>query len=80
MLRKLAKKYSLKKTGLEKPYIYIEDLIEVLRTNLITTKKRYFYRRHRILLQLYLQLGSFTANRPQALLNLYYRYIRVTLL
>ena len=50
MLRKLAKKYGLKKTGLEKPYIYIEDLIEVLRTNLITTKKRYSYRRHRILL------------------------------
>ena len=30
MLRKLAKKYSLKKMGLEKFYIYIEDLIEVL--------------------------------------------------
>jgi len=54
VLRKLAKKYSLKKIGPEKPYIYIEDLIEVLQTNLITTEKRYSYRRHRILLQLYL--------------------------
>jgi hemerythrin superfamily protein len=62
VLRKLAKKYSLKKTGLEKPYIYVKDLIEVLRTNLITTKKRYSYRRYRILLQLYLQLGGFTIN------------------
>ena len=50
MLRKLAKKHSLKKIGPEKPYIYIEDLIEVLRTNLIMTKKRYSYKRHRILL------------------------------
>ena len=80
MLRKLAKKHSLKKMGLEKPCMYVEDLIEVLRTNLMTTEKRYSHGRYRILLQLYLQLGGFTANRPQALLNLCYRHIRVTLL
>jgi len=50
VLRKLAKKYSLKKIGPEKPCIYIEDLIEVLWTNLIMTKKRYSYGRYRILL------------------------------
>ena len=50
MLKKLIKKYSLKKTGLEKPYIYIEDLIKMLRINLIITKKRYSYRHYRILL------------------------------
>lgn len=80
MLKKLAKKHSLKKTGPEKPCIYVEDLTEVLQTNLIITKKRYSHRRHRILLQLYLQLGGFTANQPQALLNLCYQHIRVTLL
>ncbi|CAN9454731.1 unnamed protein product [Alternaria alternata] len=34
----------------------------------------------RIQAQLYLQLGGFTANRPQALLSLCYRHIKVTLL
>jgi hypothetical protein len=60
--------------------MYVEDLTEVLRTNLMTTEKRYSHGRYRILLQLYLQLGGFTANRPQALLDLCYRHIRVTLL
>ena len=50
MLKKLAKKYGLKKTGLKKPYIYIEDLIEVLRINLMMIEKRYSYRCYRILL------------------------------
>jgi hypothetical protein len=35
---------------------------------------------NRIQAQLYLQLGGFTANRPQALLSLCYRHIQVTLL
>ena len=50
MFRKLVKKYNLKKIGLEKLYIYIEDFIKVLRINLIITKKRYSYGRHKILL------------------------------
>ncbi|EMD66386.1 hypothetical protein COCSADRAFT_85560, partial [Bipolaris sorokiniana ND90Pr] len=49
-------------------------------TNLVTTEKRYPHGRYRIQAQLYLQLGGFTANRPQALLSLCYRHIQVTLL
>jgi hypothetical protein len=60
--------------------MYVEDLARVLQTNLVTTEKRYPYGRYRIQAQLYLQLGGFTANRPQALLSLCYQHIQVTLL
>jgi hypothetical protein len=60
--------------------MYVEDLALVLQTNLTITEKRYPHRRYRIQTQLYLQLGGFTANQPQALLGLYYRHIQVTLL
>ena len=60
--------------------MYVEDLALVLHTNLATTEKSYPHGRYRIQAQLYLQLGGFTANRPQALLALSYRHIRVTLM
>ncbi|KAF1970357.1 hypothetical protein BU23DRAFT_649914 [Bimuria novae-zelandiae CBS 107.79] len=41
ILRKLAKKYGLKKIGQDKTYIYVEDLTRALKTNLIITKKQY---------------------------------------
>ncbi|KAF1935665.1 hypothetical protein EJ02DRAFT_484092 [Clathrospora elynae] len=58
----------------------VKDLARVLQMNLVTTKKRYPHRRYRIQAQLYLQLGGFTANWPQALLGLCYWHIQVTLL
>jgi hypothetical protein len=60
--------------------MYVEDLVEVLQTNMTTTKKTYTHGRHRVQLHLWLQLACFTANRPQALLDLCYRHIIVTLL
>ncbi|KAF2875770.1 hypothetical protein BDV95DRAFT_626203 [Massariosphaeria phaeospora] len=80
VLRTLAKEYGLLKIGRDKACMYVEDLTQVLETNLRTTEKRYSHGRHRILAQLYLQLGGFTANRPKALLSLCYRHIQVTLL
>ncbi|CAI9635546.1 unnamed protein product [Alternaria burnsii] len=80
VLRKLTKKHGLKKIGRDKACMYVEDLAQVLQTNLVTTEKRYPHGRYRIQAQLYLQLGGFTANRPQALLSLCYRHIKVTLL
>ncbi|CAN9242336.1 unnamed protein product [Alternaria alternata] len=78
--QKLTKKHGLKKIGRDKACMYVEDLAQVLQTNLVTTEKRYPHGRYRIQAQLYLQLGGFTANRPQALLSLCYRHIKVTLL
>ena len=60
--------------------MYVEDLKEVLRTNIHTTKKRYTHGRLRMEIQLFMQLAGFTANRPEALLNLCYRHIKATLL
>jgi hypothetical protein len=60
--------------------MYVEDLAQVLQTNLATTEKKYPHGRYRIQAQLYLQLGGFTANRPKSLLNLCYRHIQVAML
>lgn len=80
VLRKLAKKHGLKWKGLEKPCMYAEYPTKMLRTNLMTTGKGYCHGRRRVQLQLCLQLGGFTANRPKALLDLCYWLIKVTLL
>ncbi|KAF1966830.1 hypothetical protein BU23DRAFT_584167 [Bimuria novae-zelandiae CBS 107.79] len=80
VLRKLAKKHGLKKIGRDKACMYVEDLAQVLETNLVTTKKQYSHGRYWIQTQVYLQLGSFTANQPKALLSLCYRHVQVTLL
>jgi hypothetical protein len=60
--------------------MYVEDLKEVLRTNIHTTEKRYAHGRLRMEIQLFMQLAGFTANRPQAVLHLCYRHIKATLL
>lgn len=60
--------------------MYVEDLKEVLRTNIYTTEKRYSHGRLRMEIQLFMQLAGFTANRPQALLQLRYRHIKATVL
>ena len=56
--------------------MYIEDLVEVLQTNLTTTKKRYSHGRHRIQIALFYHLG-WILWKP---LNLCYYHIVVTLL
>jgi hypothetical protein len=60
--------------------MYMEDIKEVLRTNLTTTEKRYSLSRIRMEIQLFFQLAGFFATRPIAMLNLCYRHISVTLL
>lgn len=60
--------------------MYVEDLKEVLRTNLSTTEKRYQHGRLRMEIQLFIQLAGFFASRPDAMLKLCYRHITATLL
>lgn len=60
--------------------MYVEDLTKVVETTISATKKKFGHGRHRIELGLFLQLAGLTANRPQAVLNLRYRHIRVSLL
>ncbi|PGG95045.1 hypothetical protein AJ79_10301 [Helicocarpus griseus UAMH5409] len=80
VIPKLAKLYHLKKGHRKKSVVYLDDLINVVETTLTTTKKKFGHGRQRILLCLFFQLAGFSANRPQALLNLCYRHIKITLL
>lgn len=80
VLRKLAKKYKLTRKKREKTAMYVEDLAEYLQTNLTTMKKRFTHGRQRMQLALFCQLAGFSGNRPEALLNLRYRDVVVTLL
>lgn len=80
MIPKLAKLHKLKKGGRQKSVVYLDDLVKVVETTLTTTKKKFGHGRQRILLCLFFQLAGFSANRPQALLNLCYRHIKIALL
>jgi hypothetical protein len=80
VLRKLEKKHNLKKIGRDKACMYVEEQTKVLQTNLMTTEKRYPHGQCRIQAHIYLYLGGFTADRPQAILELRYQHIQVTLL
>ncbi|KAJ5982414.1 hypothetical protein N7451_012514 [Penicillium sp. IBT 35674x] len=80
VIRRLAKKYKLSIKGREKPPMDVEDLAKVVETAVSTTKKRFGHGRHRIELRLFLQLAGLTTNRPQAILDLQYHHIQVSLL
>ncbi|KAJ5627605.1 hypothetical protein N7490_009833 [Penicillium lividum] len=80
VIRRLAKKYKLSIKGREKPPMDVEDLAKVVETTVSTTKKKFGHGRHRIELGLFLQLAGLTTNRPQAILDLRYRHIQVSLL
>jgi hypothetical protein len=80
VLKKLAKKYCLSTKKRDNVAMYIENLADVLQTNLTTMKQRYTYSRQRIQTSLFCQLAIFSANRPSALLKLRYGDIAVNLL
>ncbi|KAJ5507903.1 hypothetical protein N7527_010046 [Penicillium freii] len=80
VIRKLSRNHKLSCKGREKSTMYVEDLTMVVETAISTTKKKFGHGRHRIELCVFLQLAGLTANRPQAILNLMYRHIRVSLL
>ncbi|KAF2105306.1 hypothetical protein BDV96DRAFT_655764 [Lophiotrema nucula] len=79
-LRELAIEHGLSDTGSPKTPMDHEDLLMLLQTNLTTTEHRYRIGRLRIQLHLFLQIALITAARPQAILNLCYRHLRIYLL
>ncbi|KAH2023468.1 hypothetical protein KXV65_000697, partial [Aspergillus fumigatus] len=80
VIRQLAKKHKLSLKGRDKPSMDVEDLAKVVETTISTTKKKFSHGRHRIELGLFLQLAGLTTNCPQAILDLRYRHIKVSLL
>ncbi|KAJ5976453.1 hypothetical protein N7481_010160 [Penicillium waksmanii] len=64
----------------DKSPMNVQDLVKVVETTISTTEKKSLHGRHRIELGLFLQLARLTTNRPQAILNLRYPHIQVSLL
>ena len=60
--------------------MYVDDLVEVLQINLTTLEKRYTLGQQRIDIHIILLLAFPIGQRLEALLNLRYRHLRVTLL
>jgi hypothetical protein len=60
--------------------MYVEDLPKVVETAISTTKNKFGHGQHRIELGFVFQLAGLTANRPQAILDLRYHHILVSLL
>ncbi|OCK73812.1 C2H2 finger domain protein [Lepidopterella palustris CBS 459.81] len=80
VLRRVATDHGLSDRKREKLPMDVEDVREVLQTNLTTTEIAYRVGRYRIQTCFFLQGGFITANRPGALLKLQYRHIVVTIL
>lgn len=76
----MAKKHGLSRQPADKPAIHVDDMVEVLQTNLSTVEKMYVHGQLRIDIHTILLLAFPTAQRPDAMLHLRYRHIQVTLL
>ncbi|KAJ8110847.1 hypothetical protein OPT61_g6412 [Boeremia exigua] len=76
----LALTHGLSHTPREKPAIDAEDVLEIARTALTTVEKMFRIGRYRIQTCFFFQGGFITANRPDALLKLRYKDIKVLLL
>ncbi|PZD23864.1 DUF3435 domain containing protein [Pyrenophora tritici-repentis] len=77
---KLARDYGLSHTPREKPPMDARDVLEITQTTLTTVEKMFQVGRYRIQTCFFIQGGFITANRPDALLKLRYRDIKVTIL
>ena len=64
----------------ESATMYVQDLAEFARVLLATTEMRFAIGWLRIQLILFCQLGAITGNRPEALVNLRYRHLKLTLI
>jgi len=60
--------------------MYVEDLAEFTRVLLATTLMTFEIGWLRIQLIFFCQLAGITGNRPEALINLRYRHLRLTLI
>ncbi|KAF2180940.1 C2H2 finger domain protein [Zopfia rhizophila CBS 207.26] len=80
VLRQLAREYRLGNSPRDKCPMDVYDVTTVLQTTLTMTEKMFKIGRSRIQTIAFFQGGFITANRPEALLNLQYKHIVVTLL
>lgn len=72
-------KHSLDKQPRVNIPVYIEDMVPFNETILQTREKRFHLGLQRIILCLYNCIGLFTVNRKQAMLNLQFKHLQLTL-
>jgi hypothetical protein len=77
---KLAQEKELSRVPREKPTMDANDVLEIMQTTLTTVEKMFGTGRYRIQTCFFIQGGFITANRPEALLQLRYRDIKIKIL
>ena len=78
-MRHLVDKHGLDKQPRANIPVYIEDMVPFNETILQTWEKRFHLGFQRILLCLYNTIGLFTINQKQAILDLQFRHLQVSL-
>jgi hypothetical protein len=78
-MRHLIDKHGLDKQVRENIPVFIEDMVPFNETILQTREKRFNLGFQRMLLCLYNTIGLFTVSRKQAMLDLQYKHLQVTL-
>ena len=78
-MRHLVDKRGLDKQPRANIPVYIEDMVPFNETILQTREKRFYLGFQRIILCLYNTIGLFTVNRKQAILDLQFRHLQVSL-
>ncbi|OJD10005.1 hypothetical protein ACJ73_09982, partial [Blastomyces percursus] len=79
LLKLIADEKHLSRQKREKATMYVQDLVEYCCVLLATTEMLFLLGWLRIQLILFCQLAGYTGNRPEALLNLRYRHLQLTL-
>ena len=78
-MRHLVDKRGLDKQPRANIPVYIEDIVPFNETILQSQEKRFYLGFQRIILCLYNTIGLFTINQKQAMLNLQFRHLQVSL-
>jgi hypothetical protein len=80
LIKAVAKEKKLDHGKRESATMYVQDLAEFARVLLATTEMSFDVGWMRVQLILFCQLAAITGNRPEALVNLRYRHLKLTLI
>jgi hypothetical protein len=80
LIKAVAKEKDLDHGKRESATMYVQDLAEFARVLLATTEMSFDIGWLRVQLILFCQLAAITGNRPEALINMRYRHLKLTLI
>ena len=78
--QRLVEKFRLKTEKKQKSIVRVEDEFELLRTLWVSAEMEMKHERLRVQLALFIQLAGITGNRPDAILSLRYKDVKIFLL